>query len=159
MSEGSEAERKLDCPSAQPDMEGARPFGVISGTAEETRVAFFRKSTLDNFDWRKDFGTRDATRLFRFGARCEESGCQHFGSGRCNLGARIQRELPAVVDALPPCLLRPTCRWFAEQGGSVCLRCPQVITMIPEADTPLNHVAAVRPANAVSDPEREPPPG
>jgi len=133
-----------DCPSAQPDMAGARPFGLISGTPQETRIAFFKKSALDNFDWRAQFGTQDATRVFRFGARCEESRCGHFDGSRCSLGGRVKRDLPPVVDALPSCLIRPTCRWHAEQGGEVCLRCPQVVTMIPEADTPLNAVAAVR---------------
>ncbi len=125
-------------------MQGARPFGVISGTPEETRVAYFKRSALDGFDWREHFGMKDATRLLRFGARCEETGCAHFASGACSLGARIHNDLPPVVDALPPCLLRPTCRWFAEQGPGVCLRCPQVVTMIPEGDTDLNRAAAVR---------------
>jgi hypothetical protein len=135
-------------------MEGARPFGVISGTPEETRVAYFRKSALDGFDWRQHFGMQDATRLLRFGARCEETGCAHFASGACSLGGRINA-LPPVVDALPSCLLRPTCRWFAEQGGAVCLRCPQVVTMIPEGNTALNRAAAVRtpsPDGAGADP-------
>ena len=144
---------RFDCPSAQPDMEGARPFGVICGTPQETRVAYFRKSALDGFDWRKHFGMKDATRLLRFGARCEESACAHFASGACSLGGRIN-ELPPVVDALPACLLRPSCRWFAEQGPGVCLRCPQVVTMIPEGDTALNRAAAVRgSAPEVSTPE------
>ena len=134
----------FDCPSAQPDMPGARPFGVISGTPSETRISFFKKSALDGFNWREQFGTSDATRLFRFGARCEESRCRHFNGSTCALGARVKAGLPAVVDVLPPCLLRPKCRWHAEQGGDVCLRCPQVVTMIPEADTPLNAVAAPR---------------
>ena len=134
----------FDCPSAQPDMEGARPFGVISGTPKETRIAFFKKSALDAFDWRGQFGTSDATRLFRFGARCDESKCGHFDGSRCKLGARVKAGLQPVVDALPSCLIRPRCRWFAEQGGDVCLRCPQVVTMIPEADTPLNAVATPR---------------
>lgn len=125
-------------------MPGARPFGVISGTPEETRVAYFRKSAVDGFDWRRHFDMKDATRLLRFGARCEETGCAHFASGGCSLGQRIRNDLPAVVDALPSCLLRPTCRWFAEQGPGVCLRCPQVVTMIPEGDTALNRAAAVR---------------
>lgn len=134
----------FDCPSAQPHMEGARPFGVISGTPQETRIAFFKKSALDAFDWREKFSSQDATRLFRFGARCDEHQCAHFDGSRCSLGARVKEGLPAVVDALPPCLIRPGCRWYAEQGGDVCLRCPQVVTMIPEADTPLNAVATVR---------------
>ena len=133
-----------DCPSAQPHMEGARPFGIISGTPQETRIAFFKKSALDGFDWRERYGTEDATRLFRFGARCDEQRCGHFDGHRCSLGARVKHGLPAVVDALPSCLIRNRCRWFAEQGGEVCLRCPQVVTTIPTADTPLNAVAAVR---------------
>jgi len=148
MSSGSAAKPApaagFDCPSAQPNMEGARPFGVISGTPKETRIAFFKKSALDAFDWREKFSTSDATRLFRFGARCDEHRCGHFNGSTCSLGARVKQGLPAVVDALPPCLIRPKCRWYAEQGGEVCLRCPQVVTMIPEADTPLNAVAAVR---------------
>lgn len=125
-------------------MQGARPFGVITGTVKETRIAFFKKSARDGFDWRKTFSATDATRVFRFGARCEETRCSHFNGGQCSLGRRVRDGLPAVVDALPSCLIRPDCRWYAEQGGEVCLRCPQVVTMIPEADAPLNRVAAVR---------------
>ncbi|MCE2968687.1 MAG: hypothetical protein LW847_00360 [Burkholderiales bacterium] len=143
-SPSSPAGAGYDCPSAQPDMPGARPFGVISGTAGETRIAFFKRSALDDFDWRERFGTTDATRLFRFGARCEEGGCQHYDGHRCSLGERVAQGLPPVVDALPPCLIRNRCRWYAEQGGEVCRRCPQVVTMIPQADTPLNAVAAPR---------------
>jgi hypothetical protein len=125
-------------------MEGARPFGVISGTVEQTRIAFFKKSALDGFKWREQFANSDATRVFRFGARCEEHRCSHFNGSRCSLGQRVKEELPAVVDAPPTCLIRPKCRWYAEQGVAVCLRCPQVVTMIPRADTPLNAVAQVR---------------
>jgi hypothetical protein len=148
MSDSSTAEptsgARFDCPSAQPDMEGARPFGVISGTPQETRIAFFKKSALDGFNWRERFASQDATRLFRFGAKCDEHKCGHFDGSRCSLGARVKQGLPPVVDALPTCLIRPKCRWYAEQGGEVCLRCPQVVTMIPAADTPLNAVAAPR---------------
>jgi hypothetical protein len=140
----AQAKAGLSCPSAQPDMEGAKPFGVISGTARETRITFFKKDALAAFEWRESFSTADATRLFRFEARCEESRCGHFSDGACSLGHRVKAQLPAVVDALPPCLIRPTCRWHAEQGSAVCLRCPQVVTMIPGGDELLNQVATVR---------------
>ena len=52
-------------------MEGAKPFGVISGTAEETRITFFKKDALAAFAWRESFSSADATRLFRFEARCD----------------------------------------------------------------------------------------
>ena len=143
-SAASAAGTHLECPSAQPGMPGARPFGVISGTPQETRIAFFKKSALDGFNWQDRFSTQDATRLFRFGARCDEEKCAHYNGKTCSLGARVAQELAPVVDALPSCLVRPKCRWFAEQGPSVCLRCPQVVTMIPEADTPLNAIATPR---------------
>ena len=135
--------RDHDCPSAQPDMAGARPFGVVSGTVTETRVAFFKKDALQHFDWRERFDVPEATQLFRFAARCEKSACGHYDGidHRCSLGQRVATVLPPVTDALPPCLIRPTCRWHAEQGASVCLRCPQVVTMIPAGDGPLQSVA------------------
>ena len=39
--------RDFDCPSAQPDMGGARPFGVVSGTVEEVRIAFFKNVAIN----------------------------------------------------------------------------------------------------------------
>jgi hypothetical protein len=141
----------LDCPSAQPDMRDARPFGVIAGSAEEVRVAFLKKDALDGFEWRERFGTTESTHLFRFGAKCDSSRCGHFDGGSCTLGRRVREMLGSVVDAPPPCLLRPSCRWFAEQGGEVCLRCPQVSTMIPMSESRLAAVAA--PPVAASDRE------
>jgi len=131
----------MKCPSAQPDMEESHPFGVISGSAKETRIAFFKKSALTAFDWRDRFNGLDATQLFRFAARCEEDRCRHYNGARCSLGQRVLEQLPAVVESLPPCLIRNECRWFAERGGEVCLRCPQVVSLIPAADTELNRVA------------------
>ncbi len=36
--------------------------------------------------------------------------------------------LDPVVSGLPRCAIRPTCRWFREQGRAACIRCPQVVT-------------------------------
>ena len=120
------------CPSAQPDMVDARPIGLLSGSPTEVRIAFFKKEAIDAFDWRRTDGS-EATRALRFGARCEEKRCGHFDGRSCQLGKRVSEDLELVVDHLPPCLLRPSCRWHAERGPSVCLRCPQVATMVPEA--------------------------
>jgi len=125
-------------------MAGARPFGVVSGTVTEARVAFFKKDALEHFDWRQRFAAPEATQLFRFAGRCEKSACGHYDGvdHQCTLGHRVATALPAVSDALPPCLIRPTCRWHAEQGDAVCLRCPQVVTMIPAGDGPLQSIAS-----------------
>ena len=82
-------------------MQGARPFGVIAGSAQETRIAFFKKDALVGFDWTGGFGAAEATRLFRFAARCEKKACGHFADDRCSLGQRVKADLPSVVDKLP----------------------------------------------------------
>jgi hypothetical protein len=125
-------------------MAGARPFGVLAGSVDAVRIAFFKKDAMQNFDWRQRFGTLEATQVFRFAATCEKSACGHYDAAadKCALGSRVATALPPVTDALPPCLVRPTCRWHAEQGSAVCLRCPQVTTMIPAGQGPLQSIAA-----------------
>ena len=141
---GTTTTRIYDCPSAQPDMAGARPFGVLAGSVGVTRIAFFKKDAIQNFDWRERFATPEATQVFRFAARCEKSACGHYDDAvdKCSLGSRVATALPPVTDALPPCLVRPSCRWHAEQGSAVCLRCPQVTTMIPAGQGLLQSIAA-----------------
>jgi len=46
---------------------------------------------------------------------------------RC-LAAMIVQWLPSVVDTLPPCAIRPACRWWQQEGKAACVRCPQVVT-------------------------------
>lgn len=133
--------QQADCPSAQPDMAGAQPFGVISGSPGATRIAFFKKSAVAVLDWQRHFAPGQVTKVLRFAARCEQGHCTHYSAGRCSLGQRVATSLPAVVDVAPPCLVRPTCRWHAENGIDVCLRCPQVVTMIPHEKNLLNEVA------------------
>jgi hypothetical protein len=132
---------KLSCPSAQPDMEGARVFGVISGTVQEPRVAYLKAEAVVTRAMLAKAAPADPTHVFRFAAACEEARCVHFDGRRCLLAGRIVEKLDPVVDALPPCLIRPTCRWYAEQGAAACYRCPQVVTLIPKAEDRLNQAA------------------
>ena len=39
------------------------------------------------------------------------------------------------IETLPPCGIRPTCRWFLQAGADACRVCPYVVTHITEADT------------------------
>ena len=122
----------LRCPSAQPGMKGAEVFGVVGGDVTAPRVEYLLEpvpvaEVEDLRDGR--VGGLPAGETLRITARCERRGCVHFGGGRCGLGERLATTVPPVVSRLPPCAIRPTCRWFAEQGGEVCLRCPQVVTV------------------------------
>ncbi|MGH8308995.1 MAG: hypothetical protein ACRETX_04285 [Steroidobacteraceae bacterium] len=86
--------------------------------------------------------------MFRFAAKCEERRCSHFDGAHCTLAARIRQSLMPVVDRLPPCTVRPTCRWYAEQGGSICLRCPQIVTLNVASGDDVLRQAATPPADA-----------
>jgi hypothetical protein len=72
-------------------------------------------------------GEAKATQLFRIAAPCMNGGCRHF-NGACTLAQRIVAVAPVVVDAMPDCQIRTTCRWFLQEGAEACVRCPQVAT-------------------------------
>lgn len=117
------------CPSGQPDMEDARVFGIVSGTASEPRVAYLAHDVAVDDDVVGMLGGVKPTEVFRYSAKCEEHRCGHFDGTNCTLAARLKATLRPVVDRLPPCTVRATCRWYAEQGSEICLRCPQVVTL------------------------------
>jgi len=80
-------------------------------------------------------GSMPATEVLRLAAPCAEARCRHFAGHRCTLATRIVGQLPAVAGRAPPCALRPTCRWWNQEGVAACLRCPQVVTepLTPDA--------------------------
>jgi hypothetical protein len=86
-------------------------------------------------------GPAKPTTIFRIAAACETSGCKHFKGNECTLAQRIVEGLAPVVNALPPCQIRPTCRWFHQEGRNACLRCPQVITDKPNATAEEKRIA------------------
>jgi hypothetical protein len=131
----------LTCPSAQPDMEDARIFGVVAGTPEVPRVAYLKQRAAVTDEMLDRLGGLAPTQVFRYAARCEESKCAQFDKGCCSLGRRIAEMLPPVTESLPSCQIRPTCRWYAELGGAACLRCPQIVTRVPAGQSALASVA------------------
>ena len=131
----------LLCPSAQPDMAQARVIGIINGTPEVPQVAYLEPGVVVDVTLSSQLGALDPTHVFRFAATCETQRCTHFDGKRCSLAQRIVAQLPEVVNILPVCQIRRECRWYAEEGGNACRRCPQVITKVPKQDDALNHAA------------------
>ena len=118
---------RIDCPSAQPGRRTSRIYGVMTGSAEARRVGYLTETVELTPDLLAMSGAAKPTQLFRIAAPCAESACIHF-DGSCTLAQRIVASLAPVVSSLPPCQIRPTCRWYLEQGGEACLRCPQIAT-------------------------------
>jgi hypothetical protein len=138
----------LSCPSAQPGMEGARIIGVLSGTATDPRIGYLKQSAEVTPEIMETLGGIDPTHVFRFSAKCAGGACAQFGNGQCSLGKRIVDRLDAVTDTLPSCLIRQTCRWFAEQGAAACFRCPQIVTKVDQQDR-LSQALAPQPETLV----------
>jgi hypothetical protein len=69
------------------------------------------------------------TEVFRLAATCAEHLCPHFDGADCRLASRVVQILPAAVDMLPPCIIRKDCRWYSQEGGAACLRCPEITTV------------------------------
>ena len=116
------------CPSAQPEMAGSVVFGVVSGTVEEPRLAHLVEPQPVTDELLALSDPVKATEIFRFAAPCAGNACQHFDGSNCRLAKKIVQLLPEVVAGLPPCRLRPNCRWWQQEGKAACMRCPQVVT-------------------------------
>ena len=117
------------CPSARPDLAGGVVFGVRAGTVDEPRVAYLTESVPVTLEVLALAGPVDPAQVFRIAAPCAGTGCRHFDGASCGLASRIVQLLPEVVGSAPPCDLRPTCRWWSQEGKAACLRCPQIVSL------------------------------
>lgn len=137
----------LRCPSAQPGMADCQVLGVASDRGGEPYLSYLNEYLPATDEVLKLTGSVPPTEVFRLAARCEESKCTHFDGERCQLATRIVQILPAVAEALPPCIIRMNCRWYRQEGGQACLRCPQIITLNINANDAVQLAAGV-PASA-----------
>src|SRR5262249_55626968 len=118
------------CPSAQPDMKSSRVLGVIAGKPDAPELAYLKEPLPVTPELLTLSAPVKPTEVFRFAAHCEEFACRHFDGTHCTLATRITESLRVVSSSLPLCLIRPTCRWYQQEGRAACMRCPQVVTHV-----------------------------
>ena len=125
-----EAKRPILCPSAQPDWQGAEVFGVVGGTADAPTVAYLPAPQPVTDELMQLSEPVHPGEVFRIAAPRACSGCGHFTpeASKCRLVEKVVQWMPIVVDKLPPCSIRPECRWWQQEGKAACIRCPQVVT-------------------------------
>ena len=129
--------RPLLCPSANADGPEAAVIGVVLGSADEPRVRPLERPVPVTDEILNSTAPLPPTRVLRIAAVCQQHECRHFSDGQCNFAAKVVRLLPEVTDTLPPCKVRSRCRWFAQEGPSACLRCPQVVTQAVNPSPPM----------------------
>ena len=118
------------CPSAQPDSDGSVAFGIVNGTVEQPEVRYLTEPQPVTSELLSLSKPVRPTEVFRFAAPCAQHRCEHFDGDRCRLVKRIVDRLRAGTDRLPPCRIRPRCRWWREQGREACMRCPRIVTTV-----------------------------
>jgi hypothetical protein len=128
MKQSSSAKTEPLCPSAQPTMTESVVFGIVAGTVEQPQLTHLVKPQPVTEELLALAHPVNPTEIFRFAAPCAKSACQHFDGSQCRLATRIVEGLPAVVEQLPPCPIRASCRWWQQEGKAACMRCPQIAT-------------------------------
>jgi hypothetical protein len=127
-SQDSLPDATLFCPSAHPAWPDSLVLGVLGGNLEAPRLTHF-PIPLEVTDELLEMSAPAApTEAFRFAAPCLGHRCEHFRDQRCGLASEIVQILPAVLEHLPVCGIRSTCRWWQQQGRAACMRCPQIVT-------------------------------
>ena len=119
---------QLSCPSAASDWEGAQLLGVVGGTAEAPELQYVepRPVTPELLELAAPVLPEE---VFRFTAPCRAEGCPQFRNGRCGVAAAAVAHLSEAIEgSLPRCSIRPTCRWWHDEGAAACRRCPTVVT-------------------------------
>lgn len=117
----------VHCPSAQPAAD-AVVFGVVTGAPADRRIGYLTAPQPATEPVLALAGPATPGQVFRMAAPCMGDTCKHFDAGACSLVRRVVASFDPVVSGLPACRIRPTCRWFRQEGRNACLRCPQVVT-------------------------------
>ncbi len=131
------------CPSAQPGMDNCNVLGVVQNDGPKPMVLYLNKPLPATPDVLAMAAPLKPTEVFRLSGTCAEHACPHFDGADCQLATRVARMLPAVVDALPPCIIRKDCRWFSQEGGAACLRCPEVTTVTYDTSPEMQAVSGL----------------
>jgi hypothetical protein len=157
----TEETKKLFCPSSHPSLNDSLIVGVIEGGGDQRSVTYLEHPVKVGHGTLLAFasGNISPTSVFRFAAPCVKDRCKNWSGHNCRVVEHLVQLLPAVSPSLPACKLRTVCRWFAEEGGSACTRCSQVVTYDKELTRKLNEKVgeafpAMEPAMAASEPDR-----
>jgi len=110
-------------------MDNCRVLGVVERDGPTPRLVYLNEFLPATDEVLALSAPLKPTEVYRLSATCAEHKCPHFDGADCQLAKRIVQILPAVVDALPLCTIRKDCRWFSQEGGAACRRCPEITTV------------------------------
>jgi hypothetical protein len=118
------------CPSARCE-EGAILLGIVGRNGQVGYVT--PRITVDAEFVREARKGRAPEARFRFAQPCVEGRCAQWTSSRCGLIDKVigspeaSRKNEWSQESLPECVIRPSCRWFGQEGAKACAVCPLVV--------------------------------
>jgi len=124
-------------------MDNCRVLGVVEQQGPTPRLVYLEQAPPATPEILARAAPLKPTELYRLSATCAEGKCPHFDGADCRLATRVVQILPAVVDALPPCAIRKDCRWFSQEGGAVCRRCPDITTVSYDLSETMREVSGL----------------
>ena len=119
----------LLCPSV-PAKPGAMLIGLVGATKQVANLGSAIPVDENFIALARSAGIPE--QRFRFSAPCVELSCTHWTGHSCGL-INVAREqahhagLLAETLAVPPCGIRPKCRWWLQDGPSACAACKFVV--------------------------------
>jgi hypothetical protein len=122
------ADDGLTCPSARA-VPGATLIGVLGPEGRVVPMRTAMRIDADFVETASKLGPPEAR--MRFAGRCHEGGCVQWTGSRCGVIDRVLAHLGPEAEAevaLQPCVIRPTCRWYAQSGRTACTGCAYVVT-------------------------------
>jgi hypothetical protein len=115
------------CPSGAAEQPGAVVFGIV-GAGEAGAVGYLDRVKPVDAEVLALAAPLPPASLYRVAVPCAVGACGHWEDGACQIAARMIRHLDPADEALPPCAIRPACRWWRQEGPAACRRCPEVTT-------------------------------
>jgi len=119
---------KATCPSARPQ-EGAVLLGIVGQDGEVALLD--ERITIDGSFLETASQGRDLSHRFRFASPCATKGCANWSGHHCmvlDIARQLAHIEPLEQSALPACSIRPTCRWFMQEGDEACKICQKINT-------------------------------
>jgi hypothetical protein len=117
------------CPSA-PAEPGAGLLGVLGPDGRIANLRLLMQVDEEFLQAARAKGAPESR--MRFTSPCQTKRCSQWTGHSCGV---IERVMEAIADqglpspqALQPCTIRITCRWYAQAGPEACAACALVIT-------------------------------
>jgi hypothetical protein len=120
----------LMCPSSR-----CEPGASLIAILDEGRLAHITPALPVNEAFvasAREHGSPEAR--MRFASPCLKAGCAQWTGSSCGIIEQVvAAEIGPSGGRLPRCAIRPSCRWYAQEGAAACRACPLVVTDAREA--------------------------